>query len=88
MIRPDGTVSDAILSPITEAQRVPSIGHQLTIRDDLHARADAGDPIALSHGFGGATQPDQEPRAAFDRKPVPLNLWDTSADSIPETWSL
>lgn len=31
MIRPDGTVADAILPPITEAQRVPSIGTQLTL---------------------------------------------------------
>lgn len=81
-----------ILTTLTPADRVPSVGTQLsadrsadltstgrridnrTIRDDLDDRADAGDPVALSHGFG-------------TRRPEPLNLWDQSADSLPETWS-
>ena len=81
-----------ILTGLTPADRIPSHGTQLsadrsaditstglridnrTVRDDLDARADAGDPIARSHGFG-------------TRRPETLNLWDQSADSLPETWS-
>jgi len=63
---------DSILTAITPAQRVPSIGRQLTL------------------------EPDPEPRpmrpmfapAAITTRPETMNLWDTSADSIPETWSL
>lgn len=79
--------------PPTPAERIPSHGTQLsadrsaditntglridnrTVRDLLDARADAGDPLARSHGFG------------TDARPVALNLWDTSPDSLPETWS-
>ena len=77
--------------PPTPAERIPSHGTQLsadrsaditstglridnrTVRDDLDARADAADPIARSHGFG--------------TRPVALNLWDTSADSLPDGWT-
>lgn len=75
MIRPDGTASDAILSTLTPADRIPSIGTQLTIGDP------EPEPVRPPLQTWSAM------RAERERQPVPLNLWDTSADSIPETWS-
>ena len=78
---------DSILTTITPAQRVPSIGTQLTMP------AGAGDwaPSCCPHcGFTGRDHRHSLPpvRPTIERAPQPLNLWDTSADSIPETWSL
>lgn len=64
----------SILTTITDAQRVPSIGTQLP--------AFGADPLpALTWAER------YQPAARVERAPVALNLWDTSADSIPETWS-
>ena len=86
-IRPDGTADPAILSTITEAQRVPSIGVQLTIETDPERACWCGMTLTAEHR---ATRHPASPltdRPAIIRRPVALNLWDTSADSIPEGWT-
>lgn len=68
MIRPDGTVSDAILTTLSPADRIPSVGHQLTI--EPHPTDVCWD----------CYQPDPEPVAPQPvRKPERLALWDQTA---------
>ena len=66
MIRPDGTADPAILSTITEAQRVPSIGTQLPA-----FAAEPLPPLSWAERY----QPTRTPA-----KPERLTLWDQSAD--------
>lgn len=83
MIRPDGTASDAILTTITPAQRVPSIGTQLTIeapctcdhdRDAHDWRGCRWYPCRCTGTLSGSVHPTQRPQ------PERLTLWDQPAD--------
>lgn len=66
---------DDILTTITPAQRVPSIGTQLTMAEPLP-------PLSYGERTGSA------PRA-IPARPQALSLWDTDADAgIPDTWRL
>ena len=65
---------DSILTTIRPADRIPSHGRQLTV--------------------DGTPGPTREPSRPTFGTPMPaptagrpLNLWDQSADSLPETWS-
>ena len=60
---------------IAPADRVPSHGTQLSADGTADLSARTGRPVPT---FGQPSRP---------AAPVALNLWDTSADSIPETWS-
>lgn len=64
----------SILTTLTPQDRIPSVGRQLTVDGTPGPTREPSRPL-----FG---RPAPAP-AAGD----PLNLWDTSADSIPETWS-
>jgi hypothetical protein len=68
---------ESILTTITPAERIPSHGRQLTV--DGTPGPGRPEPVtwAERHGFDDVV-----------RRPEPLNLWDTSPESIPETWSL
>lgn len=63
-----------ILTTIRPADRIPSHGVQLSA-DGTADLSRTGRPVPT---FGQAPAP---------RRVEPLNLWDTSPDSIPETWS-
>ncbi len=62
-----------ILTTIRPADRIPSVGRQMTIDGTPGPTREPGRPT-----FG---TPMRAPDAG-----VPLNLWDQSADSLPETW--
>ena len=72
-----------ILTTIRHADRAPSTGRQLSMdgTGDLVA-PDAADTLRICR-WHGLVPRDHWCATA----PQPLNLWDTSADSIPETWS-
>ena len=65
-----------ILTRLTPADRIPSHGQQLTV--------DGTPGPAAPMRF----QPPTFGEPAPSGRPVTLNLWDQSADSLPETWSL
>lgn len=64
----------SILTTIRPADRIPSHGRQLTVDGTPGPTRELGRPL-----FG---RPMAAPTAGD-----PLNLWDTSPDSLPETWS-
>lgn len=61
-----------ILTTVRPADRIPSIGRQLTV-DGTPGPSRRPEPPA----FGSPAR----------TAPATLNLWDQSADSLPETWS-
>lgn len=78
MIAPRRTLAaerPSILTTLTPQDRIPSVGVQLST-DGTADLSRTGRPVPA---FGAA------PAA---RGAAPLNLWDTSADNLPETWSL
>lgn len=64
---------DSILTTVRPQDRIPSHGTQLSA--DGTADLDSRRPT-----FGRPALPPA-------RGTAPLNLWDASADSLPETWS-
>ena len=63
----------SILTAVTPADRIPSHGQQLTV-----------------DGTPGPSRRPEPPTfgTPAPSRPATLNLWDQSADSIPETWSM
>lgn len=75
------------LNPFTTIQpadRIPSHGVQLSADGtaDIHSRADVCWDCATA-GMPTGREPIPSPIV----RPVALNLWDTSPDSLPEGWT-
>ncbi len=89
-----------ILTTIRPADRIPSVGEQLSIvpealtcwrcrgwrpRTPCYC-ADLVEADRLGVSVSGLVEA-RTIAPTIERRPEPLNLWDQSADSLPETWS-